>query len=148
MLHEVLTVKDDKGEPFNYNQPKVGLQIFHNTTRTGLIYKINNSTEFLFRKSICRFMLKFSRFYFQVRFCGITNKELSKWWKLASNICSTVFNFQCMKNSMELNSIFSNFFCYITWLDTTLDDLQTRPLCQILLFWGNCKLSNKFLKRI
>ena len=39
MLHEVLTVKDDKDQHFNYRQPKVGLQIFHNTTRTGLIYK-------------------------------------------------------------------------------------------------------------
>ena len=40
MPHEVLTVKDDKGQYFNYRQPKVGLQIFHNTIRTGLIYKI------------------------------------------------------------------------------------------------------------
>ena len=39
MPHEVLTVKDDKDQHFNYRQPKVGLQIFHNTTRTGLIYK-------------------------------------------------------------------------------------------------------------
>ena len=35
---------------------------------------------------------------------------------------------------MELNSVFSKFFCYITLLDATLNDLQTRPLCQILLF--------------
>ena len=40
MPHEVLTVKDDKDQHFNYRQPKVGLQIFHNTTRTGLIYEI------------------------------------------------------------------------------------------------------------
>ena len=39
MPHEVLTVKDDKDQHFNYSQPKVGLQIFHNTTRTGLICK-------------------------------------------------------------------------------------------------------------
>ena len=40
MPHKVLTVKDDKDEPFKCRQPKVGLQIFHNTIRTGLIYKI------------------------------------------------------------------------------------------------------------
>ena len=39
MLHEALTVKDDKDEPFKYRQPKVGLRIFQNRTRTGLIYK-------------------------------------------------------------------------------------------------------------
>ena len=33
------TVKDDKDQHFNNKQPKVGLQIFHNTTKTGLIYK-------------------------------------------------------------------------------------------------------------
>ena len=38
MPHEVLTVIDDKDQHFNYRQPN-GLQIFHNTTRTGLIYK-------------------------------------------------------------------------------------------------------------
>ena len=38
-VHEVLTVKDDKDQHFNYKQPKVGLQIFHNTARTGLIYE-------------------------------------------------------------------------------------------------------------
>ena len=39
MPHDVLTVKDDKDQHFNYRQPRVGLQIFHNTARTGLIYK-------------------------------------------------------------------------------------------------------------
>ena len=39
LLHKILTVKDDKDQHFNYRQPKVGLQIFHNTTKMGLIYK-------------------------------------------------------------------------------------------------------------
>ena len=46
-------------------------------------------------------------------------------------------NFQSMKSPVELNSLFSKFIlnlvCYITWLDASLDDLQTRPLRQILL---------------
>ena len=74
------------------------------------IYKVasslNNSTEFLFRKSTSRFKSKFSRFCFQVRFCGITNKKLSERRQLISNISSTVCNFQSMKRPVELNSLF------------------------------------------
>ena len=52
-----------------------------------------------------------------------------------------------MKSSVELNSLLSKFFCYylvccITWLDATLDDLQTKPLCQILLLPWNNQLSD------
>ena len=36
---EVLTEKDDENQHFNYSQPKVALQIFHNTIITGLIHK-------------------------------------------------------------------------------------------------------------
>ena len=57
-------------------------------------FTVTNSTEFFFRKSICRFMLKFSRFYFQVRFRGITYKKLWEQRKLISDICSTICNFQ------------------------------------------------------
>ena len=39
-----------------------------------------------------------------------------------------------MRNPLELNSLFPKFFYYITWLDATVDDLQTRFLRQILLF--------------
>ena len=46
-----------------------------------------------------------------------------------------VYNFQSMNSLMELNSLFSKFFCYMspdllddTWLDARMDDLQ-RPLC-------------------
>ena len=51
-----------------------------------------------------------------------------------------------MKSPVELNNLFSKFFCYhlvccITWLDTTLGDLQTRPLRQILLFLRNICLA-------
>ena len=31
--------------------------------------------------------------------------------------------------------------CYISWLDATLDDLQMRPLRQILLFFQNNSLT-------
>ena len=134
--HKVLTVKDDKEQNFNYRQPIVGLQIFHNTTRTRLIYKtvtklcfayvnfqetnkhkkminmclkwilqliifkrktykvvssLHNSTELLIRKCICRFMLKFIWFYFQVRFCSVTNKKFSERQKLIPNICNNKF---------------------------------------------------------
>ena len=37
-----------------------------------------------------------------------------------------------MKSPMELNSLFSKIFCYITWLDVTVDDLQTRSLRPIV----------------
>ena len=39
----------------------------------------------------------------------------------AQNI--SVCNFQFMKTPVELNSLLSKFFCYITWLDATMDDL-------------------------
>ena len=39
LLREVLTVKDDENQHFNYSQPKVAQQIFHNTVITGLIHK-------------------------------------------------------------------------------------------------------------
>ena len=41
MPHDVLTVKDGKDQDFStsYRQSKAGLQIFHKTSRTGLIYK-------------------------------------------------------------------------------------------------------------
>ena len=34
---------------------------------------------------------------------------------------STVCNFQSMKSPLELNSLFSKFFCYITWFVTLPD---------------------------
>ena len=49
----------------------------------------------------------------------------------------TVCNFQSMKSSVDLNSLFIKILllyhlvCYITWLDATLEDTQTRPLRQI-----------------
>ena len=56
----------------------------------------------------------------------------------ACQLAYTVCNFQSMKTPVELNSLLSKFFCYITWLDATMDDLQPRPLRQILLFlWNN-----------
>ena len=58
-----------------------------------------------------------------------------------------VCNFQSMKSPVELNSLSSKFFCYITWLDATLDDLQTRPLRQILLFFRNNSLAVKKKQR-
>ena len=50
----------------------------------------------------------------------------------------SVCNFQSMKAPVELNSLLSNFFCCIAWFSATIDDLQTRPLRQVLLsLWGN-----------
>ena len=52
----------------------------------------------------------------------------------------TVCNFHSMKTPVELNSLLSKFFCHVIWfvIWTTMDDLQTRPLRQILLFpWNN-----------
>ena len=57
------------------------------------------------------------------------------------NKYTPVCNFQSMKNPVELNSLFSKFFCYVTWLDATQDDLQTSTLCQILLFLRNNSLA-------
>ena len=49
-----------------------------------------------------------------------------------------VRNFESIKSPVELNSIFSEFFCYITRfitiLDATVDNLQTRSLHKILFF--------------
>ena len=47
-----------------------------------------------------------------------------------------------MESPVELNSLLSKFFCYIIWLlyqliRVTLDNLQTRPLRQIVLFLRN-----------
>ena len=43
-----------------------------------------------------------------------------------------------MKSPVELNSLLSKLFCYITWLEATVDDLQARLLRHILLFlWNN-----------
>ena len=39
MLHEVLTVKEDKDQHLNYSRSKVGLLMLHNTIKTGLIHK-------------------------------------------------------------------------------------------------------------
>ena len=56
----------------------------------------------------------------------------------AQEVHKTVCNFQSMKTPVELNSLLSKVFCYITWLDATMNDLQTRALRQILLFlWNN-----------
>ena len=102
------------------------------------IYKVvsslNNSTEFLFRKSTSRFKFKFSRFYFQVRFRGMTNKKLSEPRKLISNICSTVCNFQSMKSPVELDSLFSKLFCYITSFVISRDQTQDWMTCKLGLY--------------
>ena len=51
-----------------------------------------------------------------------------------------------MKSPVELNNLFSKFFCYVTWFlilpdYATLDGLQTKPLRQILLFLRNNSLA-------
>ena len=39
LSYEVLTIKYDKDQNFNYRWSRAGLQIFHNTTMTGLIHE-------------------------------------------------------------------------------------------------------------
>ena len=45
-------------------------------------------------------------------------------------VCLSVCNFQSMKSPVELNSLLSKFFCYITWFVISPD--QTR-------LWTTCK---------
>ena len=63
-----------------------------------------------------------------MRLYGLLGSELPL-TKCQSSVC----HFQSMKSPVEPNSLFSKFFCYITWLD----DLQTRPLRQMLSFLRN-----------
>ena len=42
----------------------------------------------------------------------------------------TVCNFQSMKSSVELNSLLSKFFCYITWFVISLDWTRLWTTCQ------------------
>ena len=49
----------------------------------------------------------------------------------------TVCNFQSMKSPLELNSLFSKFFCYITWFispDQTLQLLLANEALRQILF--------------
>ena len=66
--------------------------------------------------------------------------------RIQSQNTISVCNFQSMKSPVELNNLLPKFFCYITWfvitwLDPTLDDFQTKPLRQILLFRRNNSFS-------
>ena len=49
-------------------------------------------------------------------------KHCLKTMRMKRSVC----NFQSMKSPVELNSLFSKFFGFITWFDMTVDDLQTR----------------------
>ena len=46
-----------------------------------------------------------------------------------------------MKSHLELNSLILKFFCYVTWFDERqhLETLQTRPICESLMFLRNKK---------
>ena len=76
-----------------------------------------------------------------------TNNYLFQLYYHFIKIIKAVCNFQSMKTPKELNSLLSKFFflyhlvLYITWLDATMDDLQARPLRQILLFLWNNRLT-------
>ena len=64
-------------------------------------------------------------------------------------ICSkltikTICNFQSLRSPVEQNNLSPKCFCYITWLDATLDNLETKPLRQILLFPCNNSLGVTF----
>ena len=59
----------------------------------------------------------------------------------------SVCNFQSMKSPVELNSLFSKFFCYITWFVISPDQTQHWTTCKrglyvkILLFLPNNSLA-------
>ena len=64
--------------------------------------------------------------------------------KYILQVVKSVCNFQSMKSPVKLNSLFSKFACYMTWfliVDATVDDFQTRPLSQVLLFLRNSGLT-------
>ena len=78
------------------------------------------------------------RRFFKASVSRLAEKQFSSSTRRRANFSSSVCDFQSMKTPVELNSLLSKFFCYITWLDATMDDLQTRPLRQTLLFlWNN-----------
>ena len=80
---------------------------------------------------------------YQKRLVIFTVPEREKERKRERERDRAVCNFQSTKSPVEPNSLLSKFLlyhlvCYSTWLDVTLDDLQTRQLRQILLFlWNN-----------
>ena len=49
-------------------------------------------------------------------FCFMMKRKTKLWRHMYP-----VFNFQCMKSPVELNSLFSKFFCYITWFVVSPD---------------------------
>ena len=53
-----------------------------------------------------------------------------------------VCNVQSMKSPLQMNSLLSKLFCYITWLDATLEKFQTAPLRQIRLYLRNNSLAD------
>ena len=85
-------------------------------------------------------------------------KEIWKWnifnfgsefrstFRILSNIQDQFVIFNLWKAVWNLIVFYQNSFvispsCYVSWLDATLDDLQTRPLRQILLFLWNKSLT-------
>ena len=72
-------------------------------------------------------------------FCDVANQKLyfhilipHRMIRLNSD--KSVCNFQSMKSLVELNSLFSKLFCYITWFSISPD--QTRQ-------WATCKLASQ-----
>ena len=90
------------------------------------------------------FSFKFGETFKNIIFHRTPPVAASEYTTDALSVC----HFKSMKNPVEMNSLFYYITCsfYIAWLHAALDDLQTRPLRQILLFLGNDSLAVLKLK--
>ena len=75
-----------------------------------------------------------------------SGSEFRSTFRILSNIQDQFVIFNPWKALWNWIVFYQNSFvispsCYISWLDATLDDLQTRPLRQILLFLRNKSLT-------
>ena len=72
-------------------------------TRSVLVTKISDTIA-----SLPKIIKYFKIFYYPINISKIDSNGLAK--------ANTVCNFQSIKSPVELNSLLSKFFCYITWL--------------------------------
>ena len=106
------------------------------------------------RQRFFNFFAVIASVIFFLHYCTFSDSTLKNvfWWIFGLGIVDkfrfSVCNFQSMKIPMELNSLLSKIFCYMTWSDATLGELQTRHLRQILLFLGNNSLAVSKLQTV
>ena len=68
---------------------------------------------------ICHFIYRYAKANNKYMKDYDKNKEklYRQYWDVSNSVC----NFQSMKSPVELNSLFSKFFCYITWFVISSD---------------------------